>query len=212
MHVIYMSVHTGIQAAHRTDSHGHCPQNRLTCANQQAEPLPPSASSHGELRRGGRRTTHRRRLSPHTEDTGFKECYSGTSNHDDRGTGAPLLAAKARHRRVKTPTRPRHLSADPYPPTVSRRRTALPARPVRQRPADHANDPDRPAMYPGDTSHPPTVDLRRYRASPSGPADSSDSADERILTRRAFYAQPCILSHGSFDPISARVQPFPLFR
>ena len=39
MHVIYTSVHTGIQAAHRTDSHGHCPQNRLTCANQQAEPL-----------------------------------------------------------------------------------------------------------------------------------------------------------------------------
>ena len=23
------------QAAHRTDSHGHSPQNRLTCANQQ---------------------------------------------------------------------------------------------------------------------------------------------------------------------------------
>ena len=41
--VRYMSVHTGIQAAHRTDSHGHCPQNRLTCANQQAEPLCPQA-------------------------------------------------------------------------------------------------------------------------------------------------------------------------
>ena len=26
---------------HRTDSHGHCPQNRLTCANQQAEPCAP---------------------------------------------------------------------------------------------------------------------------------------------------------------------------
>jgi hypothetical protein len=37
-------------------------------------------------------------------------------------------------------------------------------------------------------------------------------ADERALTMRAFYAQPCILSHGSLDPISARVQPFPLFR
>ena len=34
-----MSVHTGIQAARRTDSHGHCPQNRLTCANQQPEPV-----------------------------------------------------------------------------------------------------------------------------------------------------------------------------
>ena len=41
MHVIYMSVPTGINAAHRTDSHGHCPQNRLTCANQQAEPCAP---------------------------------------------------------------------------------------------------------------------------------------------------------------------------
>ena len=39
--VRYMSVLTGIQAAHRTDSHGHCPQNRLTCANQQAEPCTP---------------------------------------------------------------------------------------------------------------------------------------------------------------------------
>lgn len=38
--VIYMSVPAGIQAAHRTDSHGHRPQNRLTCANQQAQPLP----------------------------------------------------------------------------------------------------------------------------------------------------------------------------
>ena len=38
------------------------------------------------------------------------------------------------------------------------------------------------------------------------------SADERALTKRAFYAQPCILSHGSLDPISAYVQPFPLFR
>jgi len=36
-----MSVRAGIQAAHRTDSHGHCPQNHLTCANQQAEPCSP---------------------------------------------------------------------------------------------------------------------------------------------------------------------------
>jgi hypothetical protein len=28
---------------------------------------------------------------------------------------------------------------------------------------------------------------------------------------RVFYAQPCILSHGSLDLISACVQPFPLF-
>jgi hypothetical protein len=29
------------------------------------------------------------------------------------------------------------------------------------------------------------------------------NADERALTMRAFYAQPCILSHSSFDPTSA---------
>ena len=53
MHVIYMSVHTGIKAAHRTDSDGHCPQNRLTCANQQAEPLCPKRIQPGRtLRRG----------------------------------------------------------------------------------------------------------------------------------------------------------------
>ena len=142
MHVIYMSVHTGIQAAHRTDSHGHCPQNRLTCANQQAEPCTPSASSQGERApRQGRRTTHRRRLSP-------------------------------------IPTRPRH-----YPPTPDTRTPqadgalALPAKPARQRPADRAGDPDRPAMYPGGTWHPPPVDLRRHRASPSDHADASDSAE-----------------------------------
>ena len=38
MHVRYMSVPAGIQAAYHTDSHGHRPQNLLTCANQQAEP------------------------------------------------------------------------------------------------------------------------------------------------------------------------------
>ena len=36
-----MSVPTGVQAPHRTDSHGHCPQNRLTCANRRAEPCAP---------------------------------------------------------------------------------------------------------------------------------------------------------------------------
>ena len=47
-----MSVHTGIQAAHRTDSHGHCPQNRLTCANQQAELCAPRESARANVRRG----------------------------------------------------------------------------------------------------------------------------------------------------------------
>ncbi len=49
----YMSVHTGIQAAHRTDSHGHCPQNHLTCANQHAEPCAPKADpARANVRRG----------------------------------------------------------------------------------------------------------------------------------------------------------------
>jgi len=45
-----MSVHTGIQAAHRTDSHGHCPHNRLTCANQQAELCAPKRIQPGRTR------------------------------------------------------------------------------------------------------------------------------------------------------------------
>src|SRR5208283_1692091 len=63
-----------------------------------------------------------------------------------------------------------------YPHAASRWRTALPAKPARQRPADQADDPDRPAMYPGGTWHPPPVNLRRHRASPSDHADASGSA------------------------------------
>lgn len=45
--VCHMSVRPGIQAAQGADSHGYCPQNRLTCANQQAGPhfAAPAASS-----------------------------------------------------------------------------------------------------------------------------------------------------------------------
>jgi hypothetical protein len=57
-----MSVPTGIQAAHRTDSHGHCPQNRLTCANQRTEPCAPSASSQSERTPRQAEEPHRRRL------------------------------------------------------------------------------------------------------------------------------------------------------
>ena len=60
MHVIYMSVHTGIQAAHRTDSHGHCPQNRLTCANQQAELCAPKRIQPGRTCAEARQTNHSR--------------------------------------------------------------------------------------------------------------------------------------------------------
>jgi hypothetical protein len=48
-----MSVHTGIQAAHRTVSHGHRPQSRLTCANQQAELCAPKRiPARANVRRG----------------------------------------------------------------------------------------------------------------------------------------------------------------
>ena len=72
-----MSVHTGIQAAHRTDSHGHCPQNHLTCANQHAEPCTPKriqpertcarGKAYEPLTGGG--------YHPY-RDTGIKECPS----------------------------------------------------------------------------------------------------------------------------------------
>ena len=53
-----MSVHTGIQAADRTDSHGHCPKNRLTCANQQAELCAPKRiQPERTYAEAGRRTT-----------------------------------------------------------------------------------------------------------------------------------------------------------
>ncbi len=79
-------------------AHGRCPQNRRTCANQPAELCVPKRIQPGQTcARQGRLTTHRRRLSPYA-DTGVEECYSGTSNHDNRvsgGTEAPLQAAEA---------------------------------------------------------------------------------------------------------------------
>jgi hypothetical protein len=38
--VRYMSVDAGTRTADRADSHGHRPQNRLTCPNTQGRPLP----------------------------------------------------------------------------------------------------------------------------------------------------------------------------
>jgi len=97
-------VHPGIKAPDRTDSYGHRPQNRLTCTNQQAELCAPTASSQGERApRQGRRTTRRRRLSPRTGDTGIKDCYPGTSNHDDRGTGGAAASCRGPPRRGQNP-------------------------------------------------------------------------------------------------------------
>jgi hypothetical protein len=56
--VRYTSVRTGIQAADRTDIHGHRPQNRLTCANRQPEPLCPKRIQPGRTRAGAKQTNH----------------------------------------------------------------------------------------------------------------------------------------------------------
>jgi hypothetical protein len=64
-----------------------------------------------------RRTTHRRPLSPRTGDTGSKDCHSGTSNHDDRGTGGSAASCRDPPRRgQRPPARPRH-----YPPAPDTR-------------------------------------------------------------------------------------------
>ena len=78
--------------------------------------LCPSASSQGERApRQGRRTTHRRRLSPHTGDIGFKERYFGASHHDDRGDtrGAAASCRGPPPKSLKAPARPRHYPSAP---------------------------------------------------------------------------------------------------
>ena len=98
-------------------------------------------------------------------------------------TGAPLLAAQAAAEELKNPRHdPGAIGRHPYPHTASRWRTALPAEPVRRRPAGRAGDPDRPAMYPGGTWHPPPVDLRRTAQAMAG-ARPSCTADLAFMTR-----------------------------
>jgi hypothetical protein len=58
MHVIYMSVPTGIQAAHPADSHGHRPQNHPTCANQQTELCAPKRIQPGRTYAEARQKDH----------------------------------------------------------------------------------------------------------------------------------------------------------
>ena len=157
-----MSVPAGAQAAYRTDSHGHRPQNRLTCANRQAELCASSASSQGG--RVPRRTSH----SPAAAITPY------------------------RHGPVRYPSAP-----DTRTPQADRA-LASPTKLARQRPTDRARDLDPPAMYPGGTWHPPPVDPRNHRASPSD-ADACDSADvsefrHRILMQRP--ASPFVISNA----------------
>jgi hypothetical protein len=113
-----MSVPAGIQAAHRTDSHGHRPQNHLTCANQPAELCAPTRIPPGRTRAEARQTNHSptAAITPH-RDTGIKDCHPGTSNHDDRGTGGAAASCRGPPRRgPKPPARPRH-----HPPTADTR-------------------------------------------------------------------------------------------
>jgi hypothetical protein len=53
-----MSVHTGIQAPDRTDSHGHYPRNRLTCANLAGGTLCPKRIQQVRTCAEARRTNH----------------------------------------------------------------------------------------------------------------------------------------------------------
>jgi hypothetical protein len=95
-----------------------------------------------------------------------------------RDRGAPRSAAEGRHEELKNPRHGPALSAGTrYLHTAGRWRIALTAKAARQRPADQADNPDRPAMYPGGARHLPPVDLHRHRASRSDHADASDSAD-----------------------------------
>ncbi len=98
--------------------------------------MPPSASSQrGRAPRQGRRTTHRRRLGvPRTGDAWIKDCYSGTSNHDDRGTGGAAASCRGRPDEVKTPARPRH-----YPPAPDTRTPQADGAP-RYLPSQHDSD------------------------------------------------------------------------
>jgi hypothetical protein len=114
-----MSVHTGTQAAHRTDSHGHRPQNRLTCANQHAEPCAPNRIQPGRTCAEARRTNH----SPAAAITrvpgipGLRTVIPAPGHHDDRGTGGAAASCRGPPRRgQKPPARPRH-----YPPAPGTR-------------------------------------------------------------------------------------------
>ena len=155
-----MSVHTGIQAAHRTDSHGHCPQNRLTCANQQAEPCAPKAHpARANVRRGkAEEPLADGGYHPVPGIPGLRTVIPAPVTTMIAAPGAPLLAAEARHDEVRNPPH--------YPPTPDTRTPQADGAP-RHLPSQHdSNLPAElvtliPAMYPGGTWHPPSVDLRR---------------------------------------------------
>jgi hypothetical protein len=99
-----MSVPTGIKAAQRTDSHGHCPQNRLTCANQHAEPCTPKRIQPGRTYAEARQKNHSpaAAITPYG-DTGFRKVIPAPVTTMIAAPEAPLLAAEARHRRGQKP-------------------------------------------------------------------------------------------------------------
>ncbi len=127
-------------------------------------------------------------------------------------TGAPLLAAQAAAEELKNPRHdPGAIGRHPYPHTASRWRTALPAEPVRRRPAGRAGDPDRPAMYPGGTWHPPPVNLRRYSGEPQRPRRRIRFCRNEYFIRAHIYVRFGILTHSLSALPAFIVRPFPLF-
>ncbi len=70
-----MSVHAGIQATHGTDSHGHRPQNRPTCANQQAGPLPRRIQLGANVRKARQTDLSPAAVITFAKKIGFKGCF-----------------------------------------------------------------------------------------------------------------------------------------
>ena len=172
-----MSVHTGIKTAHRTDSHGHGPQNRLTCANQQAELCAPKRIQPGRTYAESRQENH----SPAAaitayRDTGIKDCYSGTSNHDDRGTGGATASCRGPPRRgQKPPTRPRHYpqAPDTRTPQADGAPRYLPSQHDSDLPAELVTLIDLPCTPEVPDIHLPWT----YAAPGASPSDHADASD-----------------------------------
>ena len=128
---------TGIQAADRTDSHGHLSQNGLTCADQQAELCPPSASSRGGRAPSARRATTGGGYQPADTAPALSpgSRYPQTASRWRTGvTGQASTTATCRP--AGDPDRPAMYPGGPWhPPPVDLRRH-------RASPNDHADAPD----------------------------------------------------------------------
>lgn len=98
-------------------AHGRCPQNRRTCANQQAELCVPKRIQPGQTcARQGRLTTHRRRLSPYA-DTGLRNVIPAQVTTIIVSAAAPRRRCKLQRLPPKslTPNTTRHYRPVPVP-------------------------------------------------------------------------------------------------